>query len=93
MIQTVEAVIDKHGVVHLLQPVRVTSAHRALVIILEEAPAVGIDEAGQAAASAPVEGWAVSCDDVALLLRETAAWDAASNEDVCRIEKMLAETK
>jgi hypothetical protein len=93
MIQTVEAVIDKHGIVRLLQPVRVTTAHRALVTILDEAPAAGADEAGQAASSAFGEGWAAPCDDAALLLRETAAWDAASDEDSLRMDKRLAEMK
>jgi hypothetical protein len=93
MIQTVEAVIDKHGVVRLLQPVRVTTAHRALVTILDEAPAAGMDNAGQAAASASAEGWGVPCDDEALLLRETAAWEAASDEDALRMDERLAEMK
>jgi hypothetical protein len=35
MIQTVEAVIDEHGNVKLLEPVRSTSSRRALVTILE----------------------------------------------------------
>ncbi len=30
-------------------------------------------------------------DDMGLLLRETAAWDAASDEDALKIEKLLAE--
>jgi hypothetical protein len=93
MIQTVEAVIDKNGIVRLLQPVHVTTAHRALVTILEEAPGGNADEARQAAAPASVEGWSTPCDDVDLLLRETAAWDAASDEDALRMDKRLAEMK
>ena len=38
MIRTVEAVIDEQGNVKLLEPVRPTSARRALVTILEEEP-------------------------------------------------------
>ena len=38
MIRTVEAVIDEQGNVKLLEPVRLTSARRALVTILEEEP-------------------------------------------------------
>ena len=91
MIQTVEAVIDEHGIVHLLQPVHVTTAHRALLTILEEAPAASIDEARQDAAPTSVEGWAMPCDDATLLLQETLDWDAASDEDALRMEKMLAE--
>lgn len=40
MIQTVEAVIDENGRVHLLRAIRLPSARRALVTILEEEPAV-----------------------------------------------------
>jgi hypothetical protein len=34
----------------------------------------------------------VQLNDKGLLLRETAAWDAASDEDALRIEEKLAET-
>jgi len=40
MIKTVEAVIDEHGNVRLLEPVRPDVARRALVTILDERPAV-----------------------------------------------------
>lgn len=36
MIQTVEAVIDEHGSVSLLEEVQLSTARRALVTILEE---------------------------------------------------------
>lgn len=39
MIRTVEAVIDAHGRVQLLEPVAIEGEHRALVTILEEEPA------------------------------------------------------
>ena len=38
MIRTVEAVIDAHGQVQLLEPVALEGDHRALVTILEEEP-------------------------------------------------------
>ena len=38
MIRTVEAIIDEQGHVKLLEPVRPSSARRALVTILEEEP-------------------------------------------------------
>jgi hypothetical protein len=38
MIRTVEAIIDEKGKVSLPEPVRPSSARRALVTILEEAP-------------------------------------------------------
>ncbi|MGQ0595386.1 MAG: hypothetical protein ACT4QB_22925, partial [Gammaproteobacteria bacterium] len=39
MIRTVEAVINAHGGVQLLEPVALSGEHRALVTILEEEPA------------------------------------------------------
>jgi hypothetical protein len=39
MIKTIEAVIDREGNVRLLEPVRLASSHRAVVVILEESPA------------------------------------------------------
>jgi hypothetical protein len=38
MIRTVEAIIDERGQVSLLEPVRPSTARRALVTILEEEP-------------------------------------------------------
>ena len=44
MIRTVEALIDERGNVRLLEPVQLTSARRAIVVILEDSPDLGIDE-------------------------------------------------
>ena len=44
MIKTVEAVIDDKGNVHLLEPVEIETARRALVLILDE-PAATLNEA------------------------------------------------
>lgn len=93
MIQTVEAVIDERGAVRLLQPVHGSTVRRALVTILEEKPTLDITEATLLRDSAPVEAWNTPREDVRLLLRETAAWEAASGEDALKIEKMLTETK
>lgn len=43
--KTVEAIIDEHGNVRLLEPVCPASARRALVTILEESPAEIADDA------------------------------------------------
>jgi len=86
MIQTVEAVINEQGMVRLLEPVRISTARRALVIILEEAPALDGDFA-----SLSGQEWGEPCNSKALLLREIAAWDAASDEDALKMEKALAE--
>jgi len=87
MIRTLEAVIDEQGKVRLLQPIRIPAARRALVTILEECPAVDPMERGSA------EAWRVPSDGQESLLGEAAAWDAASDEDALKIEKMLSETK
>jgi hypothetical protein len=42
MSQTLEAVIDEHGAVRLLEPIHLTGMRRALVTILDDAP--GLDE-------------------------------------------------
>jgi hypothetical protein len=39
VIRTVEGVIDEHGNVRLLEPIRLPSVRRALVTILEDRPA------------------------------------------------------
>ena len=43
--RTVEAVIDECGNVRLLEPVDLASARRAIVVILEEAPAAETETA------------------------------------------------
>ena len=45
MIRTVEAVIDEHGVVRLLQSVQLQTAKRALVTILDDEPKTEVSEA------------------------------------------------
>lgn len=45
MIKTVEAVVDNQGKVRLLQPVRLRSSHRALVVILDEPAGAGDETA------------------------------------------------
>ena len=42
MIRTVEAVIDEHGNVRLLEPVHLQAVRRALVTILEAGPDAGV---------------------------------------------------
>ena len=54
MIRTVEAVIDEQGNVKLLEPVRPTSARRALVTILEEEP---VAETARLSEAALAEDW------------------------------------
>jgi hypothetical protein len=44
MIRTVEAVVDEHGDVRLLEAVHLPASRRALVTILEDEPAARTDE-------------------------------------------------
>jgi hypothetical protein len=55
MIKTVEAVIDEHGNVTLLEPIRPRGVRRALVTILEESP--GTAESTLLSESALAEDW------------------------------------
>ena len=57
MIQTVEAVIDDKGLVHLLEKVSVTGPRRALVTILEDAPKVENIECALLSELALAEDW------------------------------------
>ena len=65
MIQTVEAVIDKDGKVHLLQGVVLPGARRALVTILDEEP-IHPNEAALLSEAALATDW--------LRPEEDAAW-------------------
>jgi hypothetical protein len=57
MIQTVEAVIDEQGHVRLLESVKLPSARRALVTILEEEPIAKVSETALLSEQALAEDW------------------------------------
>ena len=57
MIKTVEAVIDEHGNVRLLEPVHPRTARRALVTILEECPVEPASATAILSESALGEDW------------------------------------
>lgn len=57
MIKTVEAIIDEHGNVRLLEPVHPRVARRALVTILEERPATQASESALLSEAALAEDW------------------------------------
>jgi hypothetical protein len=61
--QTVEAVIDSEGTVHLLEKVHLASARRALVTILEEEPMAS--ETALLSEAALAEDWNRSEEDEA----------------------------
>ncbi len=57
MIQTVEAVVDEDGRVHLLEEIKLAGARRALVTILEEEPSEGAIETALLSEQALAEDW------------------------------------
>ena len=57
MLRTVEAVIDAQGHVHLLEPLSLTGARRALVTILDEEPGTNIHETALLSEAALAEDW------------------------------------
>lgn len=57
MIQTVEAVIDEHGKVQLLEAVRLSVPRRALVTILDECPTSFTNETALLSEAALAEDW------------------------------------
>ncbi|RCN59072.1 hypothetical protein [Acidiferrobacter thiooxydans] len=56
MKQIAEAVIDENGQIHLIEPLHVTGAHRALVTVLDEPPAAW-DETLAAAGQSLAQDW------------------------------------
>ena len=65
MIRTVEAVIDEHGNVRLLEAVHLPVARRALVTILEERAVAGVPESALLSEPALGEDWNRPEEDVA----------------------------
>jgi len=57
MIRTVEGVIDKDGIVRLLEPVPLPGARRALVMILDEEPGAYPSETALLSEAALAEDW------------------------------------
>lgn len=57
MIRTVEAVIDEHGNVRLLEPIHLQAARWALVTILEERPVSGVPESALLSEAVLAEDW------------------------------------
>lgn len=57
MIRTIEAVIDEQGRIQLLEDVSIPKARRALVTILEDAPATAIAETALLSENALAKDW------------------------------------
>jgi len=57
MLQTVEAMIDETGNVRLLEPLHLSSAHRALVTILDETQPIAAPETALLSEPALASDW------------------------------------
>ena len=57
MIRTIEAVIDEHGRVQLLEALELAAPRRALVTVLEEEPAQLVSETALLSEAALAEDW------------------------------------
>ena len=65
MIRTVEAVVDEQGQVRLAEPVHLPRSQRALVTILDEDPAPGVDETALLSERVLAEDWSRPEEDAA----------------------------
>jgi len=65
MIRTIEATIDEHGNVKLLEPVKLPSTRRALVTILEDAQVASANEMALLSEPALAKDWNRPEEDVA----------------------------
>ena len=57
MIQTVEAVMDEQGKVHLFEEIRLLKPRRALITILEDEPRLPVPETALLSEAALAEDW------------------------------------
>jgi hypothetical protein len=57
MLRTVEAVIDEHGNVRLLEAIQLTETRKALVTILEDTPTTGASETTLLSEQALAQDW------------------------------------
>lgn len=57
MLQTIEAIIDENGKIHLLETVKLSTSRRAIVTILEEKPLNEISDTALLSESALAQDW------------------------------------
>ena len=57
MFQTYEALVDEDGNVRILEPVRLSTARRALVVVLDEEPTTGYSETALLSEPSLGEDW------------------------------------
>ncbi len=57
MIQSIEAIIDPDGNVHLLEPVKLSTSKKAIITILEDNPIISISETALLSEASLAEDW------------------------------------
>ena len=72
MLQTLEAVIDEHGNIHVLEDVQLPHGQRVLVTILGEAPRIRVAEVTLLSEPALAEDWNRPEEDAAWLHLQSA---------------------
>jgi len=65
MVRTIEAIVDEHGRVRLLEDVTLPEARRALVTILEDAPTPSVSETALLSEPALAKDWSRPEEDEA----------------------------
>ncbi|PZV25345.1 MAG: hypothetical protein DCF12_15405 [Snowella sp.] len=77
MIQSVEAIIDPEGNVHLLESVKLSTSKKAIVTILEDNPIISISETALLSEASLAEDWLRPEEDEAwshLQLAQFQSW-------------------
>jgi hypothetical protein len=67
MIQTLEAVIDRQGVLRLLEPISLPPLRRALITILDEEPELSVRQSALLSEHALASEWLAPEEDAAWL--------------------------
>ncbi len=65
MLRTFEAVVDEEGNVRLLESVQLPTARRALVVVLDEQPALSVSETALLSEPSLAEDWSRPEEDEA----------------------------
>jgi len=74
MIRAIEAMVDERGNIRLLEPIHLPAVRRALVIILEEEPALSISETALLSEPALAEDWNQPEEDEAWSHLQQVPW-------------------
>ena len=74
MIRALEAMVDERGNIRLLESIHLPAVRRALVIILEEEPAINVSETALLSEPALAEDWSRPEEDEAWSHLQQVPW-------------------